>query len=396
MNNKICIIQDNKSCLRRSLDTVNIRRILSEENIIEEKDIIFANYIIIVSCGFNNVARSNGIELINKAVKIVGEKNVLVIGCIPGICPEIFSQTDISFIHPSEYEKLPAILKKLGIKLANKLPISEELSVGCTGLHQNDISLSKNTYYLNVSKGCLGKCTYCEIRKSIGTLKSRQLDVLINETKKAIINGAKTIYLGADDLGAWGIDINSNFPVLLNSLLELEEEMEIELNQKSLKLDLRNVIHPRWLVKYKYELKEIFKKYSYKLPCISLAMQSGSSEVLKKYKRYNCIDDVNYVLCELYKVNPNLYGFGHMIVGAPFENEQDIMKTIMFICNSPIQFWTCFQYSTKENDNIVPMIKSKWDLFLNELRKYKFKILESNGRVYVAKSINTDYVVIKF
>ena len=34
----------------------------------------------------------------------------------------------------------------------------------------------KNNYHVRISWGCLGSCTYCAIRKAIGTLKSKPID----------------------------------------------------------------------------------------------------------------------------------------------------------------------------------------------------------------------------
>lgn len=399
--NSVCIIQDNKSCLRRSLDRVNIVKLLEKEQyILPEDKISEADYIIIITCGFNEVARDDGLKLIKKARQYVEESHILVMGCLPGVIPEFFLNSSTRFVRPADYYKLPDTIKEMGLSIVDdEKSVHLQMNSGSTKLYQNDISLSYNSYYLNVSKGCLGDCSYCEIKKAVGRLVSRPLMELIQEVKNSINNGAKSIYLGADDLGAWGLDIGYTFPVLLTNIIHVFKKMEQEkcLKQGYFFIDLRNVIHPRWFVKYYNEFFNLMKMYKKRFPYISLAMQSGSAEILARYHRYNNVSLVLKTIKSFYSVNASLYGFGHMIVGAPYESYEDINSTIEFIEKSPIQFWTCFQYSMKEkNDEEIKKGNCNWKYFVDRISKSTFKVKMEKGRVYVAKELCAECIFINF
>lgn len=397
----VCIIQDNKSCLRRSLDYVNIFKILDKGQVIlSEKQINNADYIIIVTCAFNQVAREDGIKLIEKARSYVKDSHILVIGCLPGIVPEYFSNSMITFVRPADYDRLPNLLKNMGLLVVDsETAFDVQMNSGSTKLRQNDITLSKNSYYLNVSKGCLGECSYCEIKKAIGQLVSRPLEEIIQEVKFAIDKGAKSIYLGADDLGAWGLDIGCTLPILLKSIISVFEENEKSkhLPKKYFKIDLRNVIHPQWYIKYKDEILDLMGQHQERFPCISLAMQSGSADILSLYNRYSNVSSVLSMIQECYNVNPSLYGFDHMIAGAPFETKKDIDLTIQFMEASPIQFWTCFQYSMKDKkyENIKKS-DDNWKYFLDCIYNSSFEIQVKDGRAYITKQLHPEYIFIKF
>ena len=400
--NSVCVIQDNKSCLRRSLDRVNITKLLEKNQcILPENKIYEANYIIIITCGFNEVARDDGIKLIKKARYYVDESHILVMGCLPGVIPEYFLNSTMKFVRPADYYKLPHLIKEMGLIIEDdKKAVCHQMNSGSTRLRQNDISLPDNSYYLNVSKGCLGNCSYCEIKKAVGQLVSRSLLELIQEVKSAISNGAKSIYLGADDLGAWGLDIGYSLPVLLTNIIHVFEEIEQaqHLEQGYFFIDLRNVIHAQWFVKYYSELFELMKIYKDRFPYISLAMQSGSTEILSRYHRYNNVSAILKVIRSFYSVNTSLYGFGHMIAGAPYESHKDITATIEFIQKSPIQFWTCFKYSMKEkgNNEEIEKCNYNWHYFVDIISKSTFKVKIEKGKIYVAKKLCEKCVFINF
>ena len=70
-----------------------------------------------------------------------------------------------------------------------------------------------------MSTGCLGACTYCKTKHARGKLGSYTTDVIVSRAKKVIDEGVIEIWLSSEDTGAYGIDINTNLPNLLNSLI---------------------------------------------------------------------------------------------------------------------------------------------------------------------------------
>lgn len=68
--------------------------------------------------------------------------------------------------------------------------------------------------------GCLGACTYCKTVHARGRLGSYSLDALAARLKTALSEGVAEIWLTSEDTGAYGRDIGSSMPELMETLLE--------------------------------------------------------------------------------------------------------------------------------------------------------------------------------
>ena len=82
-------------------------------------------------------------------------------------------------------------------------------------------------YYIGVSRGCWGNCSYCGIKNAIGTHTSKPLDQCVKEFKKGLSLGYKDFVITADDVGAYGLDVNSSFLELLDALNKIEVNYKI-------------------------------------------------------------------------------------------------------------------------------------------------------------------------
>jgi len=67
----------------------------------------------------------------------------------------------------------------------------------------------RNKMLVEVSKGCIGNCYYCAIKKAKGDLKSRSIDAIISDIR-SIYDPSKTLFLVADDCSSYGLDIGTN------------------------------------------------------------------------------------------------------------------------------------------------------------------------------------------
>ncbi len=75
-----------------------------------------------------------------------------------------------------------------------------------------------HVWSLVISSGCLGKCSYCAIRKAKGRLKSRPLADLKREISQGVAAGYSWLSIVADDSGVYGKDIGSSFSELLDHI----------------------------------------------------------------------------------------------------------------------------------------------------------------------------------
>jgi len=210
--------------------------------------------------------------------------------------------------------------------------------------------INKPIYRIRISWGCNSNCTYCGIKKAIGPHKSKSINQAIEEFRRGVHKGYKHFALNADDIGAYGTDIGSSFPELLDKITSISGEYKISISNLS----------PKWLVRYIDDLEDIIK--TEKIIALGVPIQSGSNRILKFMKRYHEEEKILESLQRLKNAFPQLLLYTHIIIGFPTEKEEDIDQTLSFIkkCNynaGSVLSYTCKSGSKAEL--IEPKISKK-------------------------------------
>ena len=232
-------------------------------------------------------------------------------------------------------------------------------------------------YHVRISWGCTGNCAYCVIRKAIGPLKSKPLDGCISDFKIGIEAGYKKIVITADDVGAYGLDIGLDFPTLLDKLTKIPGDHEISVQD----------LHPQWVVKYIDKLEPIFKRD--KITSVNIALQSGSSTILKKMNRYSDIEKMHEALEKIKNSSKKLSFDTHFILGFPTETHENFLETMDFIKKLDFDMGFIYRFSCKKgtkaetlepkvsDDEIINRIHNARKILKKE--KYKVITLAKNG-----------------
>ncbi len=151
--------------------------------------------------------------------------------------------------------------------------------------------------YLRISYGCIERCAYCTIFRSVGKLKSKTINECVREYGELLKQGYRSFVLLADNLGAYGLDCGSTFAELVQSLPEVDKGLPV-------KWDIQE-LHPRWIIKY----KDVLSKYVAEGKIISMlcAIQSGSNRILELMNRRHTIEEAAEILDKFKKSQPKLY-----------------------------------------------------------------------------------------
>jgi len=161
-------------------------------------------------------------------------------------------------------------------------------------------------------------CSFCCIRFATGKLKSKPIDKIVEELKIGLKKGHKLFQLVCEDVGCYGIDFGTTFPILLKNLLDVRGDYQLIL------IDFGGY----WLVKYYDELLPLFMKNPIKIRELYVSLQSGSNKILRAMKRPEKIEEVKAKLLELKKKLPKLTLRTTVIVGFPGETEEDFRQTL--------------------------------------------------------------------
>ncbi len=336
---KVCIICN--GCGRRKLDAERLKNFFKINNFYITKKLNGVDLIVFIACAFTDQRERESLKIIRKLNNFKGQ--LIIAGCLPKIIQdklsEIFKEKIITIKNLEEiddiFREFKYPLKEIPdahniyhdltssfLIFSSKNP-AEKIGINSIRLIKNSIfetvrpkiNKEKQPYYLRISYGCLGNCTYCVIKKAIGPLKSKQLDVCIEEYKDALARGYKDFIFLADDLGAYGLDIKSSLPELLNNL------MSIDLQNSNINWSLKEM-HSRWLIKYKSELVNILKYKRIKY--ILCGIQSGNNRILNLMNRHHKREEIIETIKKFRKTNPALKLSAQVIVGFPSEKNEDL------------------------------------------------------------------------
>ncbi|GAG33837.1 unnamed protein product, partial [marine sediment metagenome] len=157
-----------------------------------------------------------------------------------------------------------------------------------------DLTGDQDTYFLVLGEGCLGNCSYCAIKNAKGKLASVPPEEIIEDFKKGLAAGHKRFILTADDTGAYGQDLGTDLPTLIQKLLEIKDDYKL------------NIYHlePNWLIKYFDFFKKVFN--TSKIDVIFSPIQSGSNRILKAMRRPYKVEDYIHCIKELREELPKL------------------------------------------------------------------------------------------
>ncbi len=175
---------------------------------------------------------------------------------------------------------------------------------------------------VNIAEGCSGGCSYCIVRAARGKLVSRKPEEVVREVQKLVGSGMVEIQIAAQDTSAYGQDIGSTLPELLERVTEVPGRFKVRLG----------MMNPDTIRPIKRELiRAIQNPKVYRF--LHLPVQSGSDRVLdamgRRYSQADFLDIVNDFRAAI----TDLTLITDAIVGFPAETESDFRQTLDLIAH---------------------------------------------------------------
>jgi len=187
-------------------------------------------------------------------------------------------------------------------------------------------------FFVRGAHGCMGKCSYCAIKRARGSIRSYKLDDIVRQIEGAVAAGYKTISFAGDDMGCWGADLGLDLADLFKEIATVKGEFC---------LDIR-FVEPHWLLKLQDKLWPFFE--SGLVASFNAPIQSGSQRILKLMRRDYSVEDVVATTNDVIK-RTEVKSIGSILMaGFPGEEVDDYMKTYDLLKRSKIDLWQIFQY----------------------------------------------------
>jgi len=364
-------------CNRRKLDIETIHSYLKNNGYKLVSHAEDADKIIVTTCAFKKLEEDESVQRIRYFRKYNSE--MVVYGCLPDIARERYKEfADVPKVSPQEIEKIeqffPGNMKKYSEIADSNLMSSQNgnifksiarvmqtrpkmdlefwrlTRVSIRKKFMDTISPPVTPYYLFICRGCVGKCSYCAIRRAIGSVCSKPIATVVEELQRGIRNGYRDFTILGDDPGCYGIDLGSSLPELMKALFTAAAEAErSESAMNSIKKIIAfhiNEIHPKFLIPYIEELLAIERFSS--VHSILCPIQSGSNRILELMQREHTAEQFEETVKKIHARQPQISIDTQIIIGYPFETEEDFQKTLECVVRCQFNYVVIFPYDDKD------------------------------------------------
>lgn len=238
---------------------------------------------------------------------------VILAGCVPRVLQHAKQFENLSQIGPDNLTRVVEVVQKAldgqRVHATRRHEGSERL--GLPRQRKNPI-----LEIVPIAQGCLGSCTFCQTVIARGRLVSFPEEKILAQIETALDEGARIIWLTAQDCGAYGLDRGTRLPRLLGRIAALPGDFLVRVG----------MANPDLVKPYVEEFAEVLSHPRF-FQFAHIPVQSGSDSVLRAMARPYSADDFEQI-CETLRARlPRITLATDVIAGFPGESEQDLEQT---------------------------------------------------------------------
>lgn len=274
-----------------------------------------ADMVLVNSCHVTQKAFEKILHFLHK--KVSTNSKVIITGCFPR-----------TTAFPKNYYLLSEDKKRsLRQLLLNLSGVGDKTNF-------SKIKLAKTRAFIEIQQGCATCCSYCIIPYYRGKPVSKSLIDIVSNINLYLDLGVKEIVLTGTNLGKYDHD-NLTLSGLLKEILNKTKVNRLRVSS----IDVTDIDN---------ELLKVYAMNQDRLcPHFHLALQSGSSRILKLMRRpYNSKKYLATVK-RIYENLPNANITADVIVGFPQEDSLDFLQSCKIVENA--EFLKCHIFSYSEH-----------------------------------------------
>lgn len=337
-----------------------------------------ADIYVINTCTVTNMSDRKSRQMISKARRDNPDAIVAVMGCYSQVKPEEVAKIEgVDIVLGSRNkENVVDLCEDI---LQNKDAIDKIIAPSESKTYE-ELEISNQTEmtraYIKIQDGCNMYCSYCLIPYARGNIVSRDIESIVEETKRLADNGFKEIVLTGIHVASYGKDFDSD--------ISLIDVIEAVASVKGIERIRLSSMEPRHI---SLDFLERMKATGKACDHFHLSLQSGSDDILKamnrKYDRKMFKEKVDLIR----DVFPNAGLTTDIIVGFPGESQENHEETMEFVDEIKFAKTHLFKYSPREGTRAAKM----GDQVDGNIKKQRLhdleKIEEKNRMDFLEKQI---------
>ncbi len=333
----------------------------------DEADAIFLN-----TCAIRENAETKVHSKLGNLHKIKLNKPHLIIGVLGCMAQNLKDDllknkpyVDI-ILGPDSYRKIPDLINR-HVK-DNKSIVDTKLSR--YEVYENLFPSRGDTFnaWVSIMRGCDKFCSFCIVPFTRGRERSRSIESVVEEVKKAVVQGFVEITLLGQNVNSYNFE-GKSFSDLLLAVSDINGVKRIRYTSP----------HPQDI---NVELLQVMASRKNICNYVHFPMQSGSNEVLKRMNRTYTREHFYDMAMKIREIMPNCGLSTDIIVGFPGETDEqfretlDLMEAIKFnsaftFKYSPRPYTKAEQFSDHISEDIK---KSRLDEMLILQRKHTLEL----------------------
>lgn len=341
-----------------------------------------ADISIINTCTVTNTADNKSFKTIRHAIKQNEDAIVVVVGCMSQNKKEEVLKVDGVDIVLGNVGKSKVVeyIDEFIKTKEKKLDIYDMMDTTFEPMILNNFN--KTRAFIKIQDGCNNYCAFCIIPYVRGDVRSKDKNLVLQETNHLINQGYKEIVLTGIHTGHYGSDLKDyNFSDLLKELCKIEGLERLRISSIE-------------ITELDDEFLDVLKNNKKLVDHMHIPLQSGSDAVLKrmnrKYDKAYFIDKIN----KIRSIRPNISITTDVIVGFPGETEEEFNETIETIKKIEFTKLHVFPYSRRKGTVADEMDNQVDENTKHNRVKTLMNLSEELEKKYMNKFVNKEVIFI--
>jgi ribosomal protein S12 methylthiotransferase len=327
-------------CPKNQVDSEVILGLLAHDGLVYTSSFEEADIVIVNTCAFIQEAVQESIEVILELAqaKERGTINKLIVtGCLPQRYGEELAreipEVDL-WTGTGEFPRIPQLLKG-----------GEPVVVIGKARYLYDhhtpriITNSPHSAYVKIAEGCSHPCTFCLIPQLRGRYRSRVMDSVVREVAHLVTRGAAEINLVAQDITAYGTDLQEEQGLyrLLKELVKIEGLRWIRI--------LYTYPHP---ANFFPQLLDTVAGEERICPYLDIPIQHIDDKILQRMGRRTSGKETRALIKHIKREYPEIHLRTTLMVGFPGEGEGEFRDLVDFVQEVEFTHLGVFTFSPEE------------------------------------------------
>ncbi len=183
-------------------------------------------------------------------------------------------------------------------------------------LYQPGQGLGYGDYFLMIAQGCSNRCSYCNIKRAKGEVRSEPAENILRRLQEGLSRGGRDFALLADDCASYGSDLGADLVQLMERLLGAGPGFSLKLGY----------LYPQFLLTHFNGLSRVFS--TGRIRYVNIPVQSGSQRILDLMNRRYDVEAVMGALRRLHAMAPQTTICTHMMINFPTETHEDFLDSL--------------------------------------------------------------------